>query len=150
MGIRGKLEVEVDIKSSGDLFHELFGSRPHEISNISPEKVHTCDLHEGEFGKTGSIIGWHYTLGGKKGFVKHNVEIDEENKLLRFNTIGGDLLNDYKSIIAICHVIPKGEVTSVKWILEFEKLHDDGPYPTKELDFLIALTRDIEAHHLKV
>jgi len=82
--------------------------------------------------------------------MKHIVEIDEENKLVRFESIEGDLLNDYKSLITSCHVIPRGEVTSVKWIFEFEKMHGDGPYPTKELDLAIALTRDIEAHHLKV
>ncbi len=63
MGVIGKLEVEVDIKSHGDLFHELFGQKPHDLPNITPDKVHTCNSHEGEFGKPGSVISWDYTLG---------------------------------------------------------------------------------------
>jgi len=63
MGIIGKLEVEVDIKSSGDLFHELFESKPHHVSNFTPDKIHNCDVHEGEFGTPGSVICWDYTIG---------------------------------------------------------------------------------------
>ncbi|MGV7468058.1 hypothetical protein PJI21_29180, partial [Mycobacterium kansasii] len=70
----GKFEVEVDIKSCGDLFHELFKSKPHEISNISPDKVHGCEVHEGDFGHPGSIIKWDYTLEGKKHVAKEIIE----------------------------------------------------------------------------
>ncbi|KAL2920985.1 Kirola [Bienertia sinuspersici] len=56
-------------------------------------------------------------------------EIDEANKLVRFK------------------MIPKEELSGVKWIVEFEKMHDDGHYPTKLIDFLIRGTKDIEAHH---
>ncbi|KAJ8427287.1 hypothetical protein Cgig2_004338 [Carnegiea gigantea] len=168
MGIKGKLEVEVDIKISGDLFHELFGSRPHHVPNITPDKIHNCEVHEGEFGKPGSVLYWNYTLGqlllwweenellltdaddGKKCVAKVIVEaIDKENKCIRFKVIEGDLLNEFKSLTVNMQAIPMGEVTGVKWIAEFEKIHDDGPYPAKLMDFAVAITRDIEAHHLK-
>uniref|UniRef100_A0A7C9E466 Bet v I/Major latex protein domain-containing protein n=1 Tax=Opuntia streptacantha TaxID=393608 RepID=A0A7C9E466_OPUST len=150
MGIKGKLEVEVDVKVNGDTFHELFGSRPHHVPNIVPNKIHNCEVHQGEFGKPGSVIFWNYTLDGKKCVAKELVEaIDEENKYIRFKIIEGDLLKEFKSLTISLQVILKGEITTVKWIAEFEKIHDDGPYPTKILDFLIAVTRDIEAHHLK-
>ncbi|KAL2901826.1 MLP-like protein 31 [Bienertia sinuspersici] len=135
MGVLGKMEVEVDIKSSGDVFHELFGSKPHHVSNITPDKVHGCNVHEGEFGQPGSVVAWDYT-------------IDEENKLLRFKHIEGSLLEEYKSFISTIHVINKGEISAVKWTMDFEKLDDYGPYPTKIMDFVIGVTRDIEAHHL--
>ncbi|CAO2823213.1 unnamed protein product [Amaranthus hypochondriacus] len=149
MGVIGKLEVEVDIKSHGDLFHELFGQKPHDLPNITPDKVHTCNSHEGEFGKPGSVISWDYTLDGKKCVAKEIVEaIDEENKMVRFKIIEGDLLQEFKSLTVSLHVIPKPEFTAVKWCAEFEKISDDGPYPTKLMDFCIAITRDVEAHHL--
>ena len=91
-----------------------------------------------------------YFLGGKKRVAKEIIEAVDEDKLMTFKIIEGDLLDDYQNLTISFHVLPKGEVTTVKLTLEFEKIHDDGPYPTKELDFLIALTRDIEAHHLKV
>lgn len=91
-----------------------------------------------------------HLVDGEKCITKEIVEaIDKENKCIRFKVIEGDLLNGFKSLTIILQVIPKGEITEVHWITEFEKIHDDGPYPTKFVDFAIAVTRDIEAHHLK-
>ncbi|XP_021751180.1 MLP-like protein 43 [Chenopodium quinoa] len=150
MGVTGKLEVEVDIKCHGDVFHELFGKKPHHVSKIVPDKIHGCEVHEGEFGKPGSIILWNYTVDGKKCVAKEVVEaIDEEKKSVRFKVIEGDLLKEFKSITFSIHVVPKGQTTAVMWAAEFEKIADDGPYPTKIMDFCIHLTRDIEKHHLK-
>jgi len=87
---------------------------------------------------------------GKKCVAKEIVEaIDKENKSIRFKIIEGDLLNEFKSFALTVQVIPRGERTGVKWTAEFEKIHDDGPYPTKLIEFCIAVTRDIESHHLK-
>lgn len=149
MGIIGKLETEVDIKSSGDLYHELFGSKPHHVSNITPDKVQACKLHEGEYGNHGSVVAWHYThLDGKQCVAKCIVGRDEDKKLTSFKVIEGNLLEDFKNFTAYVQVIPQGEITAVKWIAEFEKINDDGPYPTDLMDLWIALTRDIESHHL--
>lgn len=63
MGLQGKMEVEVDIKSCGDVFHELWSTKPHHVSNIVPDKIHGCDVHEGDYGHVGSIILWTYTHG---------------------------------------------------------------------------------------
>lgn len=63
MHITGKLEVEVDINCHGDIFHEIFSTRPHDVSTMSPENIHGCDVHDGECGKPGAIIFWNYTLG---------------------------------------------------------------------------------------
>ncbi|KAK9698736.1 hypothetical protein RND81_08G127700 [Saponaria officinalis] len=140
MGVTGKLEIEVDIKSSGDVFHELLGNNPHHIPNIIPDKVHGCDLHEGDFGQ----------LEGKKCVVKEKVvELDEEKKLVRMEVIeGSTILEDFKSMTIIMQVIPKGEIDAILWTFTFEKTDDIGPYPTALMDLAIAATRDIEAHHL--
>uniref|UniRef100_A0A803L6J2 Bet v I/Major latex protein domain-containing protein n=1 Tax=Chenopodium quinoa TaxID=63459 RepID=A0A803L6J2_CHEQI len=112
MGVLGKMEVEVDIKSSGDVFHELFD--------------------------------------GEKCEAKVIVEaIDEKNKLVRFKIIEGSLLKEYKSFVATLEVVHRGAITAVKWAVDFEKFEDFGPYPVKLMDFIIGMTRDIEAHHLK-
>ncbi|XP_021774943.1 MLP-like protein 31 [Chenopodium quinoa] len=150
MGIKGKLEVEVDINCHGDIFHEIFSTRPHHVSDMSPSNIHACDVHDGEFGKPGSIINWNYTLDGKKCVAKELVEvIDEENKLVRFKIIEGDLLNEFKTFTLTVQVIPMGDITGVKWTAEFDTIDDKGHYPTKLIDFCIAVSRDIEAHHLK-
>ncbi|XP_074262936.1 MLP-like protein 43 [Silene latifolia] len=149
MGVTGRLEVEVDIKTSGDVFHELVGSKPHHVSNIVPDVVHGCDLHEGEFGQVGSVIQWEYTVDGKKCVAKNVVEaIDEEKKMIRLKIIDGDLLEEYKSLTFTLHVITKGDIDAIIWGMEFERFDDFGPYPTAIIDTAIKVTRDVEAHHL--
>lgn len=63
MSLSGKLVSQVDIKSDGDVFHEIFRERPHHISDMSPDHIQNCDLHEGQWGTVGSIIYWNYTHG---------------------------------------------------------------------------------------
>lgn len=63
MGVLGKMEVEVDIKCSGDVFHQLWGTKPHHICSITPHKIQGCQVHEGDFGQPGSIVLWNYSLG---------------------------------------------------------------------------------------
>lgn len=60
MSLDGKLEAHVEIKASAEKFHEIF---THHISNVSTDKVHGCDLHEGDWGTVGSIVYWNYFLG---------------------------------------------------------------------------------------
>lgn len=65
MGLLGKLICQTSIKSDGDVFHELFSSKPHHIHTMASD-IQGCDLHEGEFGKVGSIIVWKFTVGKRK------------------------------------------------------------------------------------
>ena len=63
MSLFGKVEADVEIKAPAEKFHELFSCRPHHISNVSPGKVQGCALHEGDWGKEGSVIFWDYVHG---------------------------------------------------------------------------------------
>ncbi|XP_057975400.1 MLP-like protein 34 [Malania oleifera] len=145
-----KLEIEVEIKASADHFHDIFSSRPHHISNVCPEKVQSCEIHEGEWGKESSVIYWNYVLDGKACVAKQIVEaIDKEKNSVTFKVIEGQLLEEYKSLKATIQATPKGETTLVKWTLEFEKLKEDDPEPKKLLDFVVLLTKDIEDHLVK-
>ncbi|THG18976.1 hypothetical protein TEA_005119 [Camellia sinensis var. sinensis] len=65
MGLTGKLVRQVEIKSDGDVFHELFRDKPHHISTMSPGNIHGVDLHEGDWGHVGSVISWNYTHGDR-------------------------------------------------------------------------------------
>ncbi|KAL9229251.1 hypothetical protein vseg_004737 [Gypsophila vaccaria] len=148
MGVKGKVEVELEIKSCGDLYHEIFKSKPHHVPNITPDRMHACNYDDSTYGQPGSEARWEYTLGGKKCYVKTIVEADEANQTVKFTYTEGDVFDEFKSLVGILQVIPKGETSTVKWTAVFEKISDDGPYPTHITDFWIAMTRDIEAHHL--
>ncbi|KAL3578365.1 hypothetical protein D5086_019869 [Populus alba] len=63
MTLFGKMEAEVEVKVSAETFHDIFSCRPHHISNMSPAKIQNVDLHEGEWGKPGSVICWSYVHG---------------------------------------------------------------------------------------
>ncbi|KAJ8422485.1 hypothetical protein Cgig2_016921 [Carnegiea gigantea] len=149
-GLKRRLEGEIEIRvAGGDAFHEILLTRPHHISNVNPEFVQACEVHEGSFGKQGSKICWRYTLDGKALIAKEILElIDEENKMIRFNVIEGDLLKDYKYFVITYQVIPKDEEKSlVKWILEYEKLHPGVPEPTTLMDALVRVAKEIDDHH---
>ncbi|MGJ2918475.1 MLP family protein, partial [Salmonella enterica subsp. enterica serovar Paratyphi A] len=127
-----------------------FSSKPHHISTISPAKIHGVDLHEGDWGKVGSVITWNYTHNGKKQSAKDIVEaIDEETKTVTYKVIEGDLMEQYKNFKATVHVDTKGESNLVTWTFEYEKLSEKVEDPNDLLDYVINLCKDIETHHLK-
>lgn len=62
--IKRKLEGEIEIRvTAGDVYHEIYESKPHHVSHAAPHFVQSCDLHEGELGKPGSVIVWKYKTG---------------------------------------------------------------------------------------
>ena len=63
-GLCGKLEVDVDIKASAEQFHHIFTHKPHHVHK-GTDKIHGCELHEGEWGTVGSVLFWNYTHGTK-------------------------------------------------------------------------------------
>ncbi|GER37345.1 polyketide cyclase/dehydrase and lipid transportsuperfamily protein [Striga asiatica] len=149
MGLKGKLISQIDIKSDGDVFHEIFRERPHHISDMSPAHIQKCDLHEGDWGKVGSVIFWNYTHDGKERVAKEIIEaIDEEKKSVTFKVIEGDLMELYKTMKIIVHVDTSGDDNLVTWTFEYEKKSEDVPDPHTLMEFALKVTKDIEAHHL--
>ncbi|KAK4479146.1 hypothetical protein RD792_014657 [Penstemon davidsonii] len=165
MGLTGKLVAAIEFRAGGDVFHELVTLKPHHVSKTSPEKVQGCDLHEGEFGKVGSVICWRYTHGksyilydinldmvgsteGKEKTAKQLIQaIDEEKNSIEFKMLEGDLMKLYKDITL--HIDTKDGIDLVTWTLEYETLHDDVEHPISLLSFFIDMTKDIENHHLQ-
>ncbi|XP_059655381.1 kirola-like [Cornus florida] len=149
MALTGKLVSQTEIKSDGDLFHDMF-RKPHGISNICPDKVKAVNLHEGDWGTVGSVISWKYVHDGKVKNTKQIIEaVDDEKKSVTFKIIEGDLTELYKNFILTVHVDAKGESNLVTWTLEYEKLKADVPDPATIMDILVNVTKDIETHHLQ-
>lgn len=74
--------------------------------------------------------------------------IDEENKTITFKIFDGDVNKYYKSMKPTVQVRGNGDEggCSVKWTLEYEKLNDNVPTPTKHLDMLPVVTKSVEAY----
>ncbi|KAJ6312688.1 hypothetical protein OIU77_014249 [Salix suchowensis] len=150
MTLSGKMEAEVEIKVSAKTFHDVFSCRPHHVSNMSPAKVQNVDLHEGDWGKPGTVISWSYVHDGVAKISKQVIEAIDDVKLsTTFKVIGGDITTEFKNFKIIVHATPKGEGSClVHWTLEYEKLNENVPDPRTLLELLIHISKDIEEHHL--
>ncbi|CAK9144389.1 unnamed protein product [Ilex paraguariensis] len=136
----GKLVAQTEIKSDGDVFHEIFRYRPHHIKNMSPGNV------QGVINQS----YWCVNIDGKENVAKKMIQaIDEEKKSVTFKLIEGDLMELYNTFIATVHVDTKGENNLVKWTFEFEKLNEGVEDPNTLMNLCLAITKDIEAYHLK-
>ncbi|XP_038893059.1 MLP-like protein 31 [Benincasa hispida] len=146
-GLYGKLEADFEIKAPASKFHEMFHTKPHHVSNASGDKVQGCELHEGEWGKVGSVIYWNYFHEGKAKVAKQVIEaVDEEKNLIVLKMIEGDLMKDYKNFKFIMQATPKGKGSVVHWTLIYEKLHENIPHSYSMLEFVAAMSKDIDAY----
>ncbi|KAL3501898.1 hypothetical protein ACH5RR_036347 [Cinchona calisaya] len=150
MSLSGKLVSQVEIKSDGDVFHELFRYKPHHLSNVSPDIVQSVELHDGEWGTVGSVVFWNYTHDGKEEVAKEIIEaVDEEKRSVTYKVVEGHLLESYKSFSITVHVDIHGESNLVTWTFVYEKLNETIPDPNKLMDVALKVTKEIETHHLK-
>lgn len=146
MGLEGKLDFEVEIQSSADEFYHIWRNQIYHLP--SSDAIQSVQLHEGEWHSEDAVKLWNYTLEGKALTAKERVEVDDANKVLTFNIIGGDLLEEFKTFKAIVKTIAKsdGRGSLVKWTLEYEKLHEGVANPNAYIDLEVKLTKDADAH----
>ncbi|KAG8634754.1 MLP-like protein 28 [Manihot esculenta] len=150
MTLWGKLEIHFWIDAPADQFHDVFSSRPYLIPNMSPHKILSVDLLEGEWGKEGAIICWKYFYGGSVQVAKQVIEtIDNVNLLTVYKVIEGDVLKEYKSFKLTVQATPKGEGSVVRWTLEYEKIHENIQDPYSLLEFIVQFSKDVSAHLVK-
>ncbi|EOA35840.1 hypothetical protein CARUB_v10021082mg [Capsella rubella] len=147
----GKLETEVEIKASAGKFHHMFAERPHHVSKATPDKIHGCELHEGDWGKVGSIVVWNYVIDGKASVVKDRIEaVEPEKNLIRFRVIEGDLMKEYNNFVITIQVTPKhgGSGSVVHWHFEYEKINEEVAHPENLLQFAVGMSKEIDEHLL--
>ncbi|CAL5421206.1 unnamed protein product [Camellia sinensis] len=150
MGLKGKVVRQMEIKSDGDVFHEVFSARPHHIYNMSPNHIQSVELLEGQWGTPGCVIFWKYTHEGKPKTCKQIItELDVAKRSTTYKVIEGDLLQEYKTFTFILKVEPKGQNSLVTWTLEYEKLNEQIDAPNSMMDTVMTVCKDIETYHLK-
>ncbi|KAG5611243.1 hypothetical protein H5410_022524 [Solanum commersonii] len=122
MSLNGKLVASMEVKCGGHLFHDLYQTSSHHVSNI--DKVHHFNIHEGEDLKAGSVIGWKYTHDGKVKVTKQLIEaVDDEKKSITWKVL-------------------RGRYVGIKT--------EDTPKPITLLSLMIDITRDLEGHLHKI
>ncbi|XP_076940697.1 kirola-like [Bidens hawaiensis] len=148
MALSGKFIGYVNISKNGDVFHDLLRHKHSEMVALVPDKIHDCELHEGERDAVGSVMNWHFTKEGKKETSKQIIEsVNEENHTIVLKIIGGELVDGkYKYFTMTFHVEPKGDGQVAIWTFEYEKLDTSVPYPTADMDFVCNLIKHLDAH----
>ncbi|KAK8615713.1 hypothetical protein V6N13_017296 [Hibiscus sabdariffa] len=147
--LTGKLEADVEIKASPEQFHDMFANKLHHVPHAANDKVRRCDLHEGEWGKVGTVFTFHYFHDGKDKVAKEVVQaVDPDKNLVTFRVIDGDLMKEYKSFLLTLQALPKSEGSGsiVHWTFEYEKLHEGVDHPETLLQLGLDLSKDIDAH----
>ncbi|XP_060184073.1 kirola-like [Lycium barbarum] len=172
MGLSGQLEFEVEIKTPGSVFLEIYGSNKEHLPKICSHIVPRIDLLEGEWGQAGCVIMVYYsivdmvmvvggddgggcrrTIGGegKEMTSKELVEeVDEKNKSITYNLLEGDLMKLYKTLRFTFQIITTNDAEFVKTKIEYEKVSEDAPYPDMLKDFVTAVTQTIDAYYSQV
>ena len=75
--------------------------------------------------------------------------VDEANMMASYSLIDGDIMvGFYNKMKATAQVIPKGNGSILKWILEFEKANEEVPDPSAIMEFGIKTFHDIDAYLL--
>ncbi|OWM67823.1 MLP-like protein 34 [Punica granatum] len=148
MALTGKLEEEVEIVATADVFYNLFKTQIHQLPNICSDVVQKVELHEGDWTSSGAVRQWNYTLDGKALTTKEKVELDDASRAVTFNLLEGDVFTEFKSIKANVQATPKalGIGSVVKWTIEYEKLSEDIAEPSNYLTAAVKMTQDIGAH----
>ncbi|XP_010415773.1 PREDICTED: MLP-like protein 28 isoform X1 [Camelina sativa] len=147
----GKLEIDVEIKASAEKFHHMWAGKPHHVSKATPSNIQDCVLHEGDWGKVGSILIWNYVHDGKEQVAHERIEaVEPENNLITFRVLDGDLMKEYTSFVTTIQVTPKhgGPGSIVHWHLEYEKISDEVAHPETLLQFCIEISKEIDEHLL--
>ncbi|GMI75181.1 MLP-like protein 28 [Hibiscus trionum] len=148
--LKSKLEADVEIQASPQQFHHTFVSyKLRDVQHTCSDKIQGVDLQQGEWGKVGSIINWTYVHEGETKVAKDVIEaMDPDKHLITFRMIEGDLLKEHKSISLSFQASPMsgGSGSIVHLTLEYERLHDGIAHPESLQQFLVDLTKDIDAH----
>ena len=86
---------------------------------------------------------------GKKKISKQIIEAaNDENHLIVFKVIGGDLVDElYKTFTITLNVDKKGDKEVATWTFEFEKPDTSVPYPTSLMDYLCDLVKDLDTYN---
>ncbi|XP_078151717.1 MLP-like protein 423 [Carex rostrata] len=143
-----KSEVEVEVKSAPEKFWEAIRSSTDLFPKVFPEQYKSIDILEGDGKSVGSVRLVNYAPGTPLvTFAKEKVEaVEEENKLVSYSVIDGEILSLYKNFRATLSITPKGEGSLIKWTLQYDKASDEVPEPEAIKEAAVKTFNGLDAH----
>lgn len=124
-----KVECEIEVKSPADKFWQGIKNSAVIYPKLFNRRLKTIEILEGDGINVGSVRLLKYAEGTPLvSFAKEKVELlDDEEKILIYSVIEGELTNLYKTLKIRLQVVPKDDGSLVKWSMEFEKASEDVP-----------------------
>ncbi|KAL3731351.1 hypothetical protein ACJRO7_028258 [Eucalyptus globulus] len=139
-----KLEKQAQIKSSPEKLFDVYKNKTDLMPKISPDKLRSIEVIEGDGKSVGSVRLWTYFLGDSV-VAKDKIDaIDEGNKSITFDIIGGEVTKYFARYKANIQLVSTGQNNFVKWSVEYEKMNEQVPDPHPQLDFLITMTKEVD------
>ncbi|PIA46406.1 hypothetical protein AQUCO_01500148v1 [Aquilegia coerulea] len=147
----GKLEFELEVKSSVDKFWGGMKDTTVIFPKIFPNRFKSIEVIEGDGVNVGTVRLVKYSDDTPViTFAKEKVELlDDVNKILGYSVIDGELMTHYKTLKGKVEVVPKGEGSLVKWSMEFEKASDEVPDPVLIQEYAAKAFTELDAYLLK-
>ncbi|KAK6922219.1 Bet v I/Major latex protein, partial [Dillenia turbinata] len=144
-----KIDLQAQIESSPNRLFDIYKNKSNLLPKICPHRVQTIKVLEGDGKTVGSVRLWTYVMGGPV-IAKDRIDaIDEKNHSITFELIGGEVTKYFKSFKATIQFTADPDMNLVKCSLEFEKANEDVPTPYSHLDFLVSMSKEVDAYLLK-
>ncbi|XAR72242.1 hypothetical protein NMG60_11018814 [Bertholletia excelsa] len=143
-----KLEQQTEIKSSPDRLFDIYKNKSHLMPKICPQNLQSVQVLDGDGRSVGSVRLWTYIMG-RPVIAKDKIgAVDEENRSITFDLIGGEVTKYYSSFKATLQATSREGKNWAKWTLEFEKLNEQVPTPHSHMEFLLNGAKEIDAYLL--
>ncbi|KAK4399739.1 Pathogenesis-related protein 1 [Sesamum angolense] len=152
-------EVETELKSNAEKVWDALKQHATIFPKAAPDKYDSVEVLEGDGLSVGSVVLFTKTeTNGNATIMKQRIElVDEANKTLIYNVIGGNIMKYYKSYKSITSVSDKqgdsdgdGDGALVKCRVEFEKAAVEQQVPDPQLlkTFILQLFHQMDAYLL--
>ncbi|KMS99105.1 hypothetical protein BVRB_2g047870 [Beta vulgaris subsp. vulgaris] len=145
-----RVEGEIELKCQADKYFDVWAQKIYTVKKMCPDKVQKIVLNEGDWNKVGGVVDVCYAINkvGENASLKARMnEIDEKAMSIRYSYHDGFVMEKYyKSFTSKVQAIPKGKGCTVKWSFEYEKIQEEAPDANVYVDFMLDMSKDMDAH----
>ncbi|CAL5016492.1 unnamed protein product [Urochloa decumbens] len=150
-----KAELVVEVKSPADKLWTALRDSTELFPKIFPQQYQSIETVEGDGKSAGTVRLLKYAEGVPMlTFAKEKLELaDDENKVVSYSVVDGELVNFYKNFKITLKVSPaakEGEAGAVvNWSMEFDKANDQVPDPDVIKETATKTFHDLDDYLLK-
>ncbi|KAF8703375.1 hypothetical protein HU200_032175 [Digitaria exilis] len=146
-----KTDLVVEVKSPADKLWAALRDSTELFPKIFPQQYQSIETVEGDGKSAGTVRLLKYTEGVPMlTFAKEKLELaDDENKVVSYSVVDGELVNFYKNFRITLKVSPGKEGAVVNWSMEFDKANEQVPDPDVIKETATKTFHDLDDYLLK-